>query len=95
MVTLQADEAYHIGGAAPQDSYLRGQAILEVAQKSGAQAVHPGYGFLSENTEFAQACSKCGIIFVGPPAQAIRDMGIKRFVLFHSLSSSLSSKSLQ
>ncbi|KAA0203286.1 hypothetical protein HAZT_HAZT002333, partial [Hyalella azteca] len=72
-----ADEAYHIGGAAPQDSYLRGAAILEVARRSGAQAVHPGYGFLSENTEFAEACNNDGVIFIGPPAQAIRDMGIK------------------
>lgn len=74
----QADEAYHIGGAAPQDSYLRGAAILDVARRSGAHAVHPGYGFLSENTEFAEACLQNGVIFIGPPAQAIRDMGIKR-----------------
>ena len=73
----QADEAYHIGGAAPQDSYLRGAAILEVVKRSGAQAVHPGYGFLSENTEFAEACQNNDVIFIGPPAQAIRDMGIK------------------
>jgi len=72
-----ADEAYHIGGASPQESYLRGSAILEVALRSGAQAVHPGYGFLSESTEFAEACGDSGVIFIGPPAQAIRDMGIK------------------
>ncbi|KAF2355622.1 Biotin/lipoyl attachment, partial [Trinorchestia longiramus] len=72
-----ADEAYHIGGAAPQDSYLKGAVILEVARRSGAQAVHPGYGFLSENTEFAEACHDSGVVFIGPPAQAIRDMGIK------------------
>lgn len=72
-----ADEAYHIGGAASQESYLRGDRILDVVRRSGAQAVHPGYGFLSENVEFAEQCAKEGVIFVGPPATAIRDMGIK------------------
>ncbi len=58
-------------------SYLRQDKIIEVAKLSGAQAIHPGYGFLSENVEFAELCQKSGIIFVGPPSQAIRDMGIK------------------
>ncbi|XP_069161726.1 methylcrotonoyl-CoA carboxylase subunit alpha, mitochondrial [Procambarus clarkii] len=75
-VTL-ADEAFHIGSAASQESYLRGDKILDVVRRSGAQAVHPGYGFLSENVEFAEQCAQEGIIFVGPPATAIRDMGIK------------------
>ena len=57
---------------------MRGDKILEVAMSSGAQAVHPGYGFLSENAEFADECLKAGVVFVGPPASAIRDMGIKR-----------------
>ena len=68
----QADEAYPIGGPRPQDSYLRGDAILEVALRSGAQAIHPGYGFLSENAGFAEACAKAGIVFIGPPPAAIR-----------------------
>ncbi|KAG8581360.1 hypothetical protein GDO81_007647 [Engystomops pustulosus] len=72
-----ADEAYLIGPAASQQSYLRGDKILQVAKESGAQAVHPGYGFLSENTEFAELCKKENIIFIGPPSSAIRDMGIK------------------
>jgi 3-methylcrotonyl-CoA carboxylase alpha subunit len=58
-------------------SYLRQDKIIEVAKLCGAQAIHPGYGFLSENVEFAELCQKSGIIFVGPPSQAIRDMGIK------------------
>jgi len=72
-----ADEAYLIGPPPSQQSYLRQDKILEVAQRSGAQAIHPGYGFLSENVEFAQLCQETGVIFVGPPASAIRDMGIK------------------
>ncbi|XP_071492731.1 methylcrotonoyl-CoA carboxylase subunit alpha, mitochondrial-like [Diadema antillarum] len=77
MHVAMADEAYHIGPAASQLSYLNKQKIIEVAKTSGAQAIHPGYGFLSENTEFADLCSKEGVIFVGPPSSAIRDMGIK------------------
>ncbi|KAH7967477.1 hypothetical protein HPB49_025153 [Dermacentor silvarum] len=77
MHVTMADEAYHIGPAASQESYLRQDRILDVAKRSGAQAIHPGYGFLSENTEFAERCAAEGIIFVGPPASAIRDMGIK------------------
>lgn len=75
--TKVADEAYCIGPAASQKSYLRGEKILEVAKSVGAQAVHPGYGFLSENVEFAELCQKERVIFMGPPAKAIRDMGIK------------------
>ena len=71
------DEAVHIGAAPPRDSYLRWQRILEAAQSTGAQAVHPGYGFLSENAEFAQACADAGLVFIGPPASAIRAMGSK------------------
>ncbi|KAK3084180.1 hypothetical protein FSP39_009643 [Pinctada imbricata] len=72
-----ADEAYHIGPPAASHSYLRHDKILDVAKSAGAHAIHPGYGFLSENTEFAELCSKEGVIFIGPPASAIRDMGIK------------------
>jgi 3-methylcrotonyl-CoA carboxylase alpha subunit len=66
----QADEAYLIGPAAARDSYLRADIILDVAKKAGADCVHPGYGFLSENTEFAAACAAAGIVFVGPPSSA-------------------------
>lgn len=76
---LQADEAYHIGPAAANQSYLCQDKIINVAKRSGAQAIHPGYGFLSENVEFAELCGTEGIIFIGPPSSAIRDMGIKRF----------------
>ena len=72
-----ADEAYCVGPAAARDSYLKVEAILEVARKSGAQAIHPGYGFLSENEDFADACEKAGLVFIGPPASAIRAMGSK------------------
>ena len=72
-----ADSAYCIGPAAAAESYLRGEAILDVAKAAGAQAIHPGYGFLSENAGFAEACQAAGIVFVGPPASAIRAMGSK------------------
>jgi 3-methylcrotonyl-CoA carboxylase alpha subunit len=72
-----ADEAHRIGPAAPRDSYLRADAILEAARVSGAQAIHPGYGFLSENADFAEACTAAGVFFIGPPASAIRAMGGK------------------
>ncbi|MGH6639519.1 MAG: acetyl-CoA carboxylase biotin carboxylase subunit, partial [Polaromonas sp.] len=71
------DEAIHIGGSAPKDSYLRWERIIEAAKATGAQAIHPGYGFLSENEEFAQACAKAGLVFIGPPASAIKAMGLK------------------
>jgi 3-methylcrotonyl-CoA carboxylase alpha subunit len=71
------DEAVPIGGAAPRDSYLRIDRILQAAKQSGAQAIHPGYGFLSENEDFAQACADAGIAFIGPPASAIAAMGSK------------------
>ena len=71
------DEAVHIGGSAPQDSYLRWERILQAAQNTGAQAVHPGYGFLSENEDFANACTAAGLVFIGPPASAIQAMGLK------------------
>ncbi|XP_032674676.1 methylcrotonoyl-CoA carboxylase subunit alpha, mitochondrial isoform X2 [Odontomachus brunneus] len=73
----QADEAYCIGSAPSSQSYLRQDKIISVAKQAKCQAVHPGYGFLSENTEFAELCQKENIIFIGPPASAIRDMGIK------------------
>src|SRR5690554_3348572 len=72
-----ADEAWPIGGPRPQDSYLRGDAILEVAKRTGAQAIHPGYGFLSENAEFAEAVEAAGIAFIGPRAASMRKMGSK------------------
>ena len=72
-----ADEAVLIGPAAARESYLVGERILEVAKQVGAEAIHPGYGFLSENEEFAEACENAGIVFIGPPASAIRAMGLK------------------
>ena len=71
------DESVHIGGNAPKDSYLRWEKIIEAAKATGAQAIHPGYGFLSENEAFAQACADNGLVFIGPPASAIRAMGLK------------------
>ena len=71
------DEAVFIGGSAPAESYLRWERIIEAAQATGAQAIHPGYGFLSENEAFAQACAKAGLVFIGPPASAIQAMGLK------------------
>jgi acetyl-CoA carboxylase biotin carboxylase subunit len=74
---LHADEAYRLGPAPASESYLRGDLILDIAQRSAADAVHPGYGFLSENAEFAEACMAAGIIFIGPPASAMRVLGSK------------------
>ena len=71
------DEAVYVGGSAPKDSYLRWERILQAAKDTGAQAVHPGYGFLSENEDFAQACASAGLVFIGPPASAILAMGLK------------------
>ena len=71
------DEAVHIGGSAPADSYLQWERILAAAKATGAQAIHPGYGFLSENEAFADACAKAGLVFIGPPSSAILAMGLK------------------
>jgi 3-methylcrotonyl-CoA carboxylase alpha subunit len=71
------DEAVHIGASSPKDSYLRWEKIIAAARATGAQAIHPGYGFLSENEEFAQACADAGLVFIGPPASAIKAMGLK------------------
>ena len=74
---LLADEAYLIGPPPSRDSYLRGEAIVELARKIGADAIHPGYGFLSENAGFARQCADAGVIFIGPPPEAIAAMGSK------------------
>lgn len=74
---LQADQAVCIGGADPSQSYLNVDKIIEAALSTGAQAIHPGYGFLSENHEFARTCQEKGLVFIGPPPQVIRDMGDK------------------
>ncbi|MEX3840744.1 acetyl-CoA carboxylase biotin carboxylase subunit [Paraburkholderia sp. BR10882] len=71
------DEAVHIGEAAAAQSYLRYERIIEAARATGAQAIHPGYGFLSENEDFARACEAAGIVFIGPPVEAIAAMGSK------------------
>jgi 3-methylcrotonyl-CoA carboxylase alpha subunit len=71
------DEAFYIGGSAPKESYLLGEKLIQIALASKAQAIHPGYGFLSENADFADACAKAGLVFIGPPADAIRAMGSK------------------
>ncbi len=72
-----ADEAVYIGAAPPRESYLDGAKIIAAAQATGAQAIHPGYGFLSENEAFCLACAKAGLVFIGPPVEAIRVMGLK------------------
>ncbi|MFM8574293.1 MAG: acetyl/propionyl/methylcrotonyl-CoA carboxylase subunit alpha, partial [Limnohabitans sp.] len=71
------DEAVHVGGSAPKDSYLQWQRIIDAAKATGAEAIHPGYGFLSENEAFANACAQAGLVFIGPPASAILAMGLK------------------
>lgn len=77
LFTKYADEAYAIGPPPASRSYLNIDAILEVAEKSGAEGIHPGYGFLSENSKFAEACEKAGINFIGPPSKVIEQMGSK------------------
>ena len=71
------DEAVYIGASSPKESYLRWEKIIETALATGAQAIHPGYGFLSENDAFATACQTAGLVFIGPPASAIQAMGLK------------------
>src|SRR3989442_5281144 len=72
-----ADEAAHIGPSPSSESYLRIDRILDAARRHGAEAIHPGYGFLSENAEFAAACENAGIVFIGPSPESLRQMGSK------------------
>jgi 3-methylcrotonyl-CoA carboxylase alpha subunit len=75
--TRLCDEAYLIGGPEPGASYLAIERVISAARQAGAESVHPGYGFLAENAEFAEACAQAGLVFIGPPASAIRAMGLK------------------
>src|SRR5262245_39497463 len=75
--TTVCDEAHLIGPAPAAESYLAADRILEVATRTGAACLHPGYGFLAENAEFAESCARAGVVFVGPPPDAIRAMGLK------------------
>ena len=77
MHVAMADHAVHIGGPRPAESYLRGEAIIAAAKATGAEAIHPGYGFLSENPDFVEAVEAAGLVFIGPTAAAIRAMGLK------------------
>jgi acetyl-CoA carboxylase biotin carboxylase subunit len=77
LAVKMADEAAHLGPAPSSESYLRIDKIIDAARRHGADAIHPGYGFLSENADFAEACANAGIVFIGPPAAAIRKMGSK------------------
>src|SRR6202035_52447 len=73
----RADEAFNLGDGPAADNYLNVEKILDVAARAGAQAIHPGYGFLAENAPFAAACERAGVVFIGPPASAIEAMGSK------------------
>src|SRR5580693_2584257 len=73
----RADEAYNLGDGPAAENYLNVEKILDAAKRSGAEAIHPGYGFLAENAPFAQACEDAGVVFIGPPASAIDAMGSK------------------
>lgn len=77
MHVQMADEAFYLGGSTASESYLLGEKVIEIANRSGSDAIHPGYGFLSENSNFCQQCMNAGIEFIGPPIQAIKDMGSK------------------
>ena len=81
----EADEAYLIGPAPAAESYLRAERILEVALQCGAQAIHPGYGFLSENPGFSEACEAAGIAFIGPTADQMRAFGLKHTRCFSKI----------
>src|SRR5277367_5704373 len=74
---LQADQAIHLGPSVVADSYLRADRLIEAVRESGAEAIHPGYGFLSESPAFAHACEAADIVFIGPTPQQIRDFGLK------------------
>ena len=74
---LEADQAVHIGPSEPSESYLNMDRVIEAARRTGAEAIHPGYGFLAENALFAERCAREGIVFIGPPPEAIRDLGDK------------------
>src|SRR5262245_4912520 len=73
----QADESFALGGSAATDSYLRADKFIEAARARVAQAIHPGYGFLSENAGFAEKCAANGVVFIGPTPQQMRDFGLK------------------
>src|SRR6202167_46022 len=77
LAVKMADEAAHLGPPPSSESYLRIDKIIDAARRHGSDAIHPGYGFLSENADFAEACAQAGIVFIGPPAAAIRAMGLK------------------
>src|SRR5438132_13727545 len=77
LAVRMAGEAAHLGPSPSSESYLNIDRVIEAAHRHGAEAIHPGYGFLSENAEFAQACEDAGIVFIGPPAGVIRQMGSK------------------